>query len=226
VWLYQSSLFIDRPGLAETLFPPGGSNSAICFSDIGSRTDYCVLAIDGLADLHFGSAVDAYQQAPRFRFIDGERVDNITDWAHEQFRTHYESGKKSKRPITKDAIFHYVYGVLYDPIYREKYGLNLRREFPRIPFYADFWRWAEWGEKLMALHIGYETAEPWPLKRIDVPDEKSSKASLAPKAILRADKETGNIQLDSETQLTGIPAQAWDYKLGNRPTGSPITRNR
>ena len=49
------------------------------------------------------------------------------------------------------------------PIYREKYALNLKREFPRIPFYADFWRWADWGEKLMALHIGYETVEPWPL---------------------------------------------------------------
>jgi len=89
LWLYQSPLFIDRPALAETLFPPDSDNTAICFSDVGSRTDYCVLAIKGLADLHFGAAVDAYQQAPRFRFIDGDRVDNITDWALEQFLTHY-----------------------------------------------------------------------------------------------------------------------------------------
>ena len=27
----------------------------------------------------------------------------------------------------------------------------------------------------MALHIGYETVEPWPLERIDLPDEKSRK---------------------------------------------------
>lgn len=217
VCLYQSPLFIDRPGLADTLFPPGKANSAICFSDVGSRTDYCVLAIDGLADLHFGAAVDAYQQAPRFRFVDGERVDNITDWALEQFRAHYErEGKKPKRPITKDAIFHYVYAVLHDPVYREKYALNLKREFPRIPFYADFWRWAEWGERLMQLHIGYEAAEPWPLKRVDTPDERSRKAGLKPKTMLRANKDIGNIQLDSEIQLTGIPAEAWTYRLGNR----------
>src|SRR6266508_460663 len=43
VWLYQSPLFIDRPGLSDTLFPPGIANSAICFSDVGSRMDYCVL---------------------------------------------------------------------------------------------------------------------------------------------------------------------------------------
>jgi predicted helicase len=59
--------------------------------------------------------------------------DNISDWALERFRAHYEGIRKS-RPITKDAIFHYVYGVRHDPIYREKYALNLKRELPRIPF--------------------------------------------------------------------------------------------
>jgi predicted helicase len=34
--------------------------------------------------------------------------------------------------------------------------------------------------------------------------------------ILKADKDTGNIQLDSETKLTGVPPEAWTYKLGNR----------
>jgi predicted helicase len=106
---------------------------------------------------------------------------------------------RGEREITKDAIFHYVYGVLHDPIYRAKYALNLKREFPRIPFYPDFWKWSGWGEKLMKLHIGYETIEPWPLERIDTPEEKSRKAGLAPKALLRANKANGNIQFDSET---------------------------
>ena len=33
--------------------------------------------------------------------------------------------------LTKDDIFHYVYAVLHDPVYRETYALNLKREFPR-----------------------------------------------------------------------------------------------
>jgi predicted helicase len=109
-----------------------------------------------------------------------------------------------------------VYGVLHDPEYREKYLQNLKREFPRIPFYTDFWKWAEWGEQLMALHIGYQTVKPWKLKRVGVPDEKSKKAKLPPKLSLKADKDKGVIVLDSETQLTGIPPEAWSYKLGNR----------
>ena len=118
--------------------------------------------------------------------------------------------------ITKDAIFHYVYAVLHDPLYREKYAINLKREFPRIPFYPDFWQWAEWGEKLMALHIGYESVEPWPLERLDTPDMKARAAGVSPKAMLKADKDNGIIRLDTETQLSGIPKQVWDYKLGNR----------
>jgi predicted helicase len=156
------------------------------------------------------------QFVPIYRYEKGSRLENITDWALEQFRARYEKDMKPKRPLTKDAIFHYVYGVLHDPVYREKYALNLKREFPRIPFYADFWKWADWGEKLMKLHIGYEAVEPWPLERIDASDQKSSKAGLAPMALLRANKESGNIQLDSETQLSGVPPEAWTYKLGNR----------
>jgi predicted helicase len=68
----------------------------------------------------------------------------------------------------------------------------------------------------MTLHIGYETIEPWPLTRVDVPDEKSRRAGLPPKPLLRADKIAGNIMLDTETQLSGIPKTAWDYRLGNR----------
>ena len=184
-----------------------------------------VLATAGLVDYHcIGDAnmfpigtVDAR----------GERTSNITDWALEQFKKHYQRGRGKKDcPITKEAIFHYVYGVLHDPVYREKYALNLKREFPRIPFYPDFWQWADWGRTLMDLHIGYESVEPWPLTRTDVnpslppsPRERGEGTVArgeATKALLRADRDTGLIRLDSETTLAGVPPEAWNYRLGNR----------
>ncbi|HLI18669.1 MAG TPA: type ISP restriction/modification enzyme [Rhodanobacteraceae bacterium] len=125
-------------------------------------------------------------------------------------------GERTNRVIEKEDIFHYVYAVLHDPVYREKYAQNLKREFPRIPFYPDFWQWADWGKTLMDLHIGYESVEPWPLARIGVPDEKARKNGASPKAMLKADKDNGRIVLDSKTTLAGIPHEAWDYKLGNR----------
>jgi predicted helicase len=101
-------------------------------------------------------------------------------------------------------------------VYRTKYAQNLKREFPRIPFYTDFWRWSDWGRELLALHVGYDTAEPWPLTQAHIPDEKSRKNGLVPKVLLRADKDVGRIALDSETTLLGIPPETWTYRLGNR----------
>ena len=110
--------------------------------------------------------------------------------------------------------------MLHDPIYRETYAQNLKREFPRIPLYGDseatFWQWAAWGEALMALHIGYEQVAPFALVRTDVADEKVRASGQPPKCILKSDKDTGRITLDSETTLSGVPREAWAYTLGNR----------
>ena len=100
--------------------------------------------------------------------------------------------------------------VLHHPAYRKKYELNLKREFPRIPFYDNFRQWAKWGEQLMKLHIDYEKAEFYDLNVKDV------WAAEKPKVKLKAIKESGIIQLDENTELHWIPKEAWDYKLGNR----------
>jgi predicted helicase len=193
-------------------------NPAITVMGDSTGKPYFCLAIDTIPDLNFVSPASGGTQTLALRRLDagGNKIDNITDWALDQFGAKYNSRKNAKWPITKEAIFHYIYGVLHNPIYREKYAMNLKRGFPRIPFYSDFWQWASWGEKLMALHIGYETVDPWPLECINVLDVKSRTAGLSPKAILKAMEDTGNIQLDSETQLAGVPPQAWTYKLGNR----------
>ena len=68
----------------------------------------------------------------------------------------------------------------------------------------------------MGLHVGYESVEPWPLTRTDTPDEKARAAGVQPKALLKADRDNGTIRLDTETTLSGIPKEAWDYRLGNR----------
>lgn len=61
----------------------------------------------------------------------------------------------------------------------------------------------------MELHINYETINPYPLKRIDIPLDK-------PKPKLKADKPNGKIILDDITTLENIPDIAWEYRLGNR----------
>ena len=143
--------------------------------NVGNKP-FNVLASKYLPDYHFNG--DA-QCLPLYRYDrEGERRDNITDWALKQFQSHYKD-----KAITRLDIFHYVYAVLHDPTYREKYRLNLKREFPRIPFYEDFRKWSIWGERLMALHLEYEQADPYPLTRIDKKSEPG-RPSVAVKSIL------------------------------------------
>ena len=90
---------------------------------------------------------------------------------------------------------------------------DLKKMLPRLPLVEDvkdFWKFSKAGRQLADLHLNYETVEPYPLKRVD------SKTSEKPKAKLKADKINGVIELDENTSLSGIPVEAWDYKLGNR----------
>ncbi len=225
---YQQTKLFGDTGLSP--------NRCITFTDAGSQKDFMCLVVDRVFDYHYVGAAAAAVGVPLSRCVEDRIEDNITDWALEQFRKHYQPGRGRKAaPINKEDIFHYVYAVLHDPAYREKYAQNLKREFPRIPFYPDFRTWAAWGRELMELHIGYESVEPFPLTRSNgvAPDEDlparaqrsehggevasdRTPAKGTPKALLKADKERGRIILDSRTTLAGIPPEAWDYRLGNR----------
>ncbi len=215
-----------------------GENQVIMFSGEGSSKPFQILVQKKIFN---HDILEKTQGLPLYRYTStGERIENITDWGLEQFRNHYKTTPLSLprrgaggEVITKEDIFHYTYAVLHNPAYRKKYELNLKREFPRIPFYENFRHWAKWGKKLMDLHINYETAKPFALKlhehkvkaeakkqkeMFSRVEEPQALYALQPKikVKLKADKEKGIIELDELTFLSGIPKEAWEYKLGNR----------
>jgi predicted helicase len=206
---YYDMVIVHRPYQQPRFFRIGekSDNHAICMNMNGK--DFNVLSVNSVPDLHFNG--DS-QCLPLYRYGEsGNRVENITDWVLGQFQKHYKDKK-----ITKEDIFHYVYAVLHHPTYRAKYEINLKREFPRIPFYEGFWKWAEWGKQLMDLHLNYESVEPYPLERgeregkVAVPNDGKGQ----PACRLIARKEQGIIEVDTATTLRGVPAEAWEYRLG------------
>nr|MCU0391277.1 hypothetical protein [Thermoflexibacter sp.] len=191
----------------------------------GISKHFSVLCSSILMDLNaLSPAAGGAQCIPIYRYENGERKENITDWALEKFRSNYELGimneklkgkiiHNSKFIIQKIDIFHYVYAVLHYPAYRQKYEQNLKQDLPRIPLYKDFWKWASWGKVLMDLHLGYEQITPHPL--LPSPVGRGQGAGQ-PKPKLKANKELGEIYIDEATTLQGVPAEAWEYKIGNR----------
>jgi predicted helicase len=194
------------------VFPDSRPHPAIAFTDPHAQKPWMALATKWMPDRHFVGAAAAAICAGRLRYNkEGDCLDNITDWALKQFTDRY--GKAAA--ISKDDIFAYVYAVLHDPVYRATYALNLKREFPRVPLYPDFRKWRDWGQALLDLHIGYETVAPAPVVRTDTPDPKRAEGTT-PAVKLKSDPDNGIVVLDADTQLSGIPVEAWRYRLGNR----------
>ena len=205
-YLYYSQNLNEMQYQMPHIFPHDaeGNNKIISFLGPSARRPFAALATDQVASL--AMFIDGTQCLPLYRYTaEGERVSNITQWGLRKFREHY--GDDS---IGAEDVFAYVYAILHDPAYRQQYEVDLRREFPRVYFQDDFAWWVQQGRGLLDLHLGFETAEPWPLERLD-------QDGVTPKrAILRADNERGVITLDEQTTLHGVPTEAWEYRLGNR----------
>jgi predicted helicase len=210
--LYYSTWANSLHFRTSSLYKGDEKNPTIAVHGKASQAPFVALAAQQVFDTSFLKCGNGSTQGvARYRYTaTGERVDNITDWALTQFRTHY-GDLSGGAAISKDDIFAYVYAALHDPVWRETYAADLRRSFPRIPFHADFVMWRDWGQRLLALHIDYETqAAHANVKRVDAGGKKP------PKPVLRSDAINGKVLLDTDTQLTGIPRAAWDYRLGNR----------
>ena len=142
----------------------------------------------------------------------------------------------SDREISKWDIFYYVYGLLHHPGYREKYADNLKRELPRIPFAPDFWAFAESGKKLAALHLDYEKIAVT-MPEDETPSTRKKKGGHAAGGHagpplqwlinedaalsyriekMRLSKDKTELKLNESLTLAGIPAEALEYRLGNR----------
>jgi predicted helicase len=134
-------------------------------------------------------------------------LSHLEDSAVAQFRQHY-----SNESIDKEDVFHYIYALLHHPEYRERYADNLKRELPRIPFAPDFTAFATAGGELARIHVGYESLDPWPLEYIEVRgvpfSERVEKMKLS--------KDRTSLKVNDSLTLAGIPAEAFEYRLGSK----------
>ena len=208
--LYFDRMMTERVYVFPSIFPTFETeteNRVICVSGVGSNKPFQALVADMIPCLDF---LEKTQCFPFYTYDeDGtNRQENITDWALAQFRTHYGDDT-----ISKWDIFHYNYGLLHHPDYREKYQANLKRDLPHIPFAEDFWGFANAGAQVADLHVTYESAPKYdglqemetPGMRVDWRVEK-----------MRLSKDKTQLKYNDYLTLDGIPAEVYEYRLGNR----------
>ncbi len=184
-------------------------NVVVCISAPGSRQPFATLAVNKTPAQYL---TDATQCFPFYTYNeDGTgRQENISDAALKMFQVAYKD-----EGITKWDIFHYVYAVLQAPEYRTHYGANLKRDLPRIPFVAGveaFRAYVRSGQELMSLHINYQQVAEYPLALVE--DRNVPFTWRVTRMRLITDRT--QLKVNSAITLTGIPAAAYEYRLGNR----------
>lgn len=212
-------LFFDRIMNEEvyifpSIFPNESSeeeNQVICLPSLGGRTDYWCICSSIIPNLSI-ITIDANQCFPFYIYSeDGvHRQENITEWALNRFRQHYQDAT-----ISKWDIFYYVYGVLHHPEYRQKYAANLKRELPRIPDAPElqtFRAYSQAGKQLAELHIHYERQPEYPLTRIYALGQPHDWIVRK----MKLNKEKTAVIYNEWLTLGDIPPPVFDYRLGHR----------
>ena len=210
--LYFDRFMAERVYVFPSIFPISeteAENRVICVNISREKPFTCLIANcipEHIMTGGFGSAGQYFS----FYIYDengSNRQENITDWALAQCREHYKDAN-----ITKWDIFHYIYALLHHPEYRDRYQVNLKRDLPHIPYAPKFWEFVEAGRQLADIHIHYEDQPQYKLDLIEAPDMPLNWRVEQ----MKFSKDKTEIKYNDFLTLAGIPAEAFQYRLGNR----------
>ena len=209
--IFFDRLFNDVVYLFPSIFPipeTEAENRVICVPSVGARANFWCYLTSIIPNLVMTS-IDPNQCFPFYIYDEdgSNRRENITDWALTQFREHYTDAN-----ITKWDIFHYTYALLHHPIYRERYQVNLKRDLPHIPYAPEFWEFVAAGGRLADIHVHYEDQPQYKLDLIETPDMPLDWCVTQ----MKFSKDKTEIKYNDFLTLAGIPAEAFQYRLGNR----------
>ncbi|CAA0127318.1 Putative DNA repair helicase RadD [Mycolicibacterium vanbaalenii] len=123
--------------------------------------------------------------------------------------------------ITTDDIFFYAYGLLHSPHYRSRFAADLKKMLPRIPTPATrdhFDAFTHAGRSLSDIHLGYETAQPYPLSEVftGTLDQNEREALRVTKMRFKSKTDHSTLVYNSHLTLAGIPQDTHRYQLGSR----------
>ena len=217
--LYFDPTFMGMAYQIPSFFPSAGcQNSIICVTGKGETVPFSTLITNEVPNLHL---IAGSQCFPRWAYIANNvkeetshvgyrRIDNITDWYLNKFHVYYNNPH-----ITKDDIWHYIYGILHAPDYRKRFAFDLSKSLPRIPLVQDFTAFSHIGKRLGELHTGYETAPEYPLE-VNVGQGNSTSPYKLGKRKMQWRAAKTELQVTDQVLLRGIPPEAHKYVVNGR----------
>ena len=193
-----------------------------------------VLAVDAIPALHFAGTLGRIfprhvymtkRREPAQGYLlkdafatEPQRSDNLNPVAMAEYRARFGLD------VTADHVFAYVYAILHSSEYRERYAIDLSKHLPRIPDVVDagcFHAFAESGQRLLNLHLGYEEARKYPLTEEwcndAIRDDSAAYRVVKMRfAGTRKNEDRSTLVFNDHITLRGIPKETHDYLIGPR----------
>ncbi len=112
--------------------------------------------------------------------------------------------------LAPEAVFYYIYAVLYSNTYRTKYAEFLQSDFPRVPFTRDydlFRQMGEYGHRLVDLHLLKSTELNPPLAKFQGGGENRVEN-------LKYNPKTQQVSINPHQYFEPVLQDVWDYQIG------------
>ena len=234
-WLYYSRDLNDMRSLIPNIFPDATlPNRVIAVTGKGSRSGFSALMIDRLPS---DETLEKAQCFPFWLYDEGvswehalleglddqehQRREAVTDYSLDHFRSAYPG-----EPVSKEDIFHYIYGLLHSEDYRERFRANLAKELPFIPCVTSaehFYAFRDAGHRLGELHMGYESVDPY---SAEVDWGGTDATSIGMEAAYRVEKmrhpkidgrdDLTRVMYNPHITIRGIPEEAYEYVVNGK----------
>jgi predicted helicase len=217
-FIYYSTEMVDwgREEVMHNLLED--SNFAFTCVRVGRDSNaHNYFVTDHITDKSISSSLDNANIFPLYIYpkneLQNERIpnfnynilENISKYIALDFVSEKEENSKSFAPID---ILDYIYAILHNPTYREKYKEFLKIDFPRVPYPKDkktFWEFVKLGGKLRQIHL---LESPVVEKFITTYPEEGENIVAKPKY---ADNK---VWINDEQYFDKVPQVAWEFYIG------------
>lgn len=134
--------------------------------------------------------------------------------------------------VTPEEVFNYTYAVLYTRTYRLKYSEFMETDFPKIPFPEDealFRKYESLGANLVQLHLLDHPDLESPGVQLHTEEDGDGENEVSENTgeyYRHYDEEEERLYINSDQYFAPVPADVWEYEIGDRPVVKKWIQNR
>jgi predicted helicase len=163
--------------------------------------------------------VSPEKRIPNFSKEEIKRIEAKLDLEFLPDHKHPDAGKKGTfNPLD---VLDYIYAILHNPTYRERYKEFLKIDFPRVPFTSDkklFWKLVKKGRELREYHLmEHEKSDKlitkFPVSGSNEITRKLTKTNIGFE-LTDKEQKIGRVWINDEQYFDKVPELAWNFYIG------------